>query len=98
MKITLIANDTTFIYNLRREVLKKLIEEGHQLTVLSQLLTQEVSIIKILFSNADFSYFECTTLFTKIFLLLRLSFFITKTKKILIRIDEKILKVKNNKK
>ena len=59
---------------------------------------QEVSIIKILFSNADFSYFECTTLFTKIFLLLRLSFFITKTKKILIRIDEKILKVKNNKK
>lgn len=59
---------------------------------------QELSIIKILFSNADFSYFECTTLFTKIFLLLRLSFFITKTKKILIRIDEKILKVKNNKK
>ena len=59
---------------------------------------QELSIIKILFFNADFSYFECTTLFTKIFLLLRLSFFITKTKKILIRIDEKILKVKNNKK
>ena len=58
---------------------------------------QELSIIKILFSNADFSYFECTTLFTKIFFI-KTFFFITKTKKILIRIDEKILKVKNNKK
>lgn len=36
MKITLIANDTTFIYNLRMEILKKLIEEGHQVTVLCQ--------------------------------------------------------------
>lgn len=36
MNITLIANDTTFIYNLRREVLAELIKEGHQLTVLSQ--------------------------------------------------------------
>ena len=36
MKITLIANDTTFIYNLRREVLIKLIEQGHQVSVLCQ--------------------------------------------------------------
>lgn len=47
MKITLIANDTTFIYNLRREVLKKLIEEGHQLTVLSQLLTHKEELEQI---------------------------------------------------
>lgn len=36
MNITLIANDTTFIYNLRREILAKLVEEGHQVTVLCQ--------------------------------------------------------------
>lgn len=47
MKITLIANDTTFIYNLRREILEKLIEEGHQLTVLSQLLTHKEELEQI---------------------------------------------------
>lgn len=36
MKITLIANDTTFIYNLRREILTKLVAEGYQVTVLCQ--------------------------------------------------------------
>lgn len=41
MKITLIANDTTFIYNLRREVLAELINEGHQLTVLAQFLSHK---------------------------------------------------------
>lgn len=39
MKVTLIANDTTFIYNLRREILAKLIEEGHQVTVVCQSLS-----------------------------------------------------------
>lgn len=37
MRITLIANDSTFVYNLRREVLAALIAQGHQLTVLSQI-------------------------------------------------------------
>ena len=39
MKITLIANDTTFIYNLRREVLIELIGRGHQVSVLCQPLS-----------------------------------------------------------
>lgn len=39
MKITLIANDTTFIYNLRREILIKLVEDGHEVTVLTQYLS-----------------------------------------------------------
>ena len=59
---------------------------------------QELSIIKTHFPNAEFSYFECTTLFTKVLLLLRLSFLAQKLQKYFIRIDEKILKVKNNKK
>lgn len=44
MKITLIANDTTFIYNLRREVLAKLVEEGHQVTVLCQFLSHREAL------------------------------------------------------
>ena len=44
MKITLIANDTTFIYNLRREILAKLIEEGHQVTVLCQFLSHKEAL------------------------------------------------------
>lgn len=41
MKITLIANDTTFIYNLRLEILAKMIEEGHQVTVVCQVLSHK---------------------------------------------------------
>ena len=41
MKITLIANDTTYIYNLRREVLARLIGDGHQLTVISRCLAHK---------------------------------------------------------
>lgn len=47
MKITLIANDTTFIYNLRREVLAKLIEKGHQVTVLCQFLSHKEALEQI---------------------------------------------------
>ena len=47
MKITLIANDTTFIYNLRREVLMKLVEEGHQVTVLCQSLSYREALEQI---------------------------------------------------
>ena len=36
LKITIIANDTTFVYNLRREILEKMVEEGHEVTVLCQ--------------------------------------------------------------
>lgn len=44
MRITLIANDTTFIYNLRREVLAGMIEEGHRLTVVSQYLSHKEAL------------------------------------------------------
>lgn len=47
MKITLIANDTTFIYNLRREVLAKLVEEGHQVTVLCQFRSHREALEQI---------------------------------------------------
>ena len=39
MKIALVANDTTFIYNLRREIIGKLTEQGHQVSVLGQSLS-----------------------------------------------------------
>ena len=47
LKITLIANDTTFIYNLRREVLAKLVEEGHQVTVLCQFRSHREALEQI---------------------------------------------------
>lgn len=47
MKIALIANDTTFIYNLRREVLAKLVEEGHQVTVLCQFRSHQEALEQI---------------------------------------------------
>ena len=36
--ILLLANDTTYVYNLRREVIERMIREGYQVTVVSQLL------------------------------------------------------------
>lgn len=36
--ILLLANDTTYVYNLRREVIERMISEGYQVTVVSQLL------------------------------------------------------------
>ena len=47
MKVTLIANDTTFIYNLRREILSKLVEEGHQVSVVCQFLTHKEDLEEI---------------------------------------------------
>ena len=34
----MIANDTTFIYNLRREVLQAFLEKGYRVTVVAQVL------------------------------------------------------------
>lgn len=59
---------------------------------------QELSIIRTHFPNTQFSYFECTTLFTKGLLLLRFSFLAQRLQKYFIRVDEKILKVKDIKK
>ncbi len=56
---------------------------------------QELSLIREIFPNAKFSYFEYTTLFTKILLSLKLSALAGKLQKTLIKADEKILKVKN---
>ena len=38
MKIMMIANDTDFVYNLRREILYKFKELGHEVYVVSQVL------------------------------------------------------------
>ena len=38
MHIMMIANDTTFIYNLRREVLQAFLEKGYRVTVVAQVL------------------------------------------------------------
>lgn len=38
MKVSLIANDTTYIYNLRKEVIERLIKEGHQVELICESL------------------------------------------------------------
>lgn len=38
MQVMMIANDTTFVYNLRREILQRLIEEGCRVQVVAQVL------------------------------------------------------------
>ena len=38
MQVMMIANDTTFVYNLRREILQRLIEEGYRVQVVAQVL------------------------------------------------------------
>ena len=38
MKIMMIANDTDFVYNLRREILYKFKELGHEVYVVCQVL------------------------------------------------------------
>ncbi len=47
MRIILAANDTTFIYNLRREVLEDLIAEGHEVAVMCQVLQFKEELEKI---------------------------------------------------
>lgn len=59
---------------------------------------QELSVIRMHFHNVQFSYFECTTLFTKVLLLLRLSSLAQMFQKFFVRLDEKILQVKDAKK
>lgn len=41
MHIVLLANDTTFVYNLRREVIEALIQAGNKVTVASKILSFE---------------------------------------------------------
>lgn len=40
-KAGLLANDTMFVYNLRRELLERLLKEGYQVTVVAQPLTHQ---------------------------------------------------------
>lgn len=47
MKVALIANDTTFVYNLRREVLTKLVEEGYEVSVLGKFLNHKDALEQI---------------------------------------------------
>lgn len=47
MKVTMIANDTTFVYNLRREILEALVAQGHQVTVLAQVLSHQSELESI---------------------------------------------------
>lgn len=37
MKIAILANDTTYTYNLRGALLRRLLAAGHRVTVISQL-------------------------------------------------------------
>lgn len=59
---------------------------------------QELSIVRTHFPNVQFTYFECTTLLTKVLLQLKLSALAQSLQKFFVRVDEKILKVKNNSK
>ena len=47
MNILLIANDTNFIYNLRREIIERFIREGHKVTVVGEILDFEDEFRKI---------------------------------------------------
>ena len=47
MNIVLIANDTTFVYNLRREIIVEFIKQGHKLTVIAQFLSHKEELEKI---------------------------------------------------
>lgn len=44
MQVMMIANDTTFIYNLRREILQELIKQGHTVKVVAQILAFEAEL------------------------------------------------------
>lgn len=44
LHILMAANDTTFIYNLRREVLQAMIESGYRVTVMAQVLNFEAEL------------------------------------------------------
>ena len=50
MRIFMIANDTTFIYNLRREVLTACAQKGHQITVVGQVLAFREELEQLGFS------------------------------------------------
>lgn len=39
MNIMMVVNDTTFTYNLRREVLSRLVQDGHKVTLMCQVLS-----------------------------------------------------------
>ena len=55
----------------------------------------ELSIIRNHFPNSQFTYFECTTLFTKVLVLLKLSPLAYRLQKHFVRLDERILAVKD---
>ena len=57
---------------------------------------KELAIIREKFSNVQFSYFECITLITKILHLLKLSSLAKTLQLFFVKLDKKILKVKDN--
>ena len=46
-KIVILINDTTYAYNLRGAVIKRLIKEGYQVVVIGQLLNHQEELIKM---------------------------------------------------
>lgn len=45
MKISLIANDTTYVYNLRKEIIERLIKEGHDVELICESLLYKDELI-----------------------------------------------------
>jgi len=53
VKITLLANDTTYTYNLRKEILARLIEDGHPVEIVSEILLFEEELTRMGCSLTD---------------------------------------------
>lgn len=53
MRIFMVANDTTFVYNLRREVLAAYAEQGHQITIMAQVLSFQEELEDLGYSVID---------------------------------------------
>ncbi len=47
MKIMMIGNDTTYVYNLRDQVIQRLIEDGHTIVVVSELKAFQEELIQM---------------------------------------------------
>ena len=47
MKIVMITNDTNFAYNLRREILKRFVKEGHEVVLVAEILNFQAEFEKM---------------------------------------------------
>lgn len=78
MQIVFLANDTTFVYNLRREVIEALIQAGETVTVMGKILSFEkelkdlgANLVNVDVGRRRTNVWEDLLLFKKMFLFLK---------------------------